>query len=153
MTPRPVHLLWVPAGTQVDADWEPPGDTGGLTAGAAHTVEYRRDDMPGSAVIIYLYPAWAEGQPGKVWLQYAYERITGEDPADPVGYETWSKSGHADLPGGYPAEGEAAAAAAHLAALLATCDYAAIDAIDPRLYRDPLEWDGVPYDTQPAAVP
>jgi hypothetical protein len=97
----PVLLLWVPRDTRTDSDWEPPGDTAGLTAGTAHVVEYRRDDQPESAVILYLYPAWYDQRPGGFRVQYTFEWIHGENPDNPVGTETWSDSGHADLPGGY----------------------------------------------------
>ena len=149
MTPPPIQLSWVPAGIRTDHDWEAPG----VTAGAAHTVEYRRGDQPGSAVIIYVYPAWYDGEPGEFRVRYTFEWICGEDPGNPVGTETWSDSGHADLPAGYRTEDEAAAAAQRVAELLARCDYAALDTIVPGFYRDPLEWDGIPYDTQPATVP
>jgi len=137
--------------TRTDHDWET--SASGVTAGAAYTVEYLQYEKRLSAIIVYLYSAWDEEKPGKFWVQRTFERIHGEDPGDPVRSETWSDSGHAVLPGEYRTEGEAAAAAEQLAALLASCDYAALDAIAPGVYRDPLTWDGIPYDTEPDSVP
>ncbi len=145
----PARSAWMPASTRTDHDWEAPG----VTAGAAHTVEYRRADQPASAIIVYLYPAWDDERPGEFWVQYTFEWIRGEDPRNPVGTETWSDCGHADLLAGYRTEKQAAAASEQLAGLLAARDYGALDAIEPSLYRDPLEWDGIPYDKEPAIAP
>ncbi len=96
----------------------------------------------------------ARGHPDRPrWVQYTFEWIRGEDPRNPVGTETWSDCGHADLLAGYRTEKQAAAASEQLAGLLAARDYGALDAIEPSLYRDPLEWDGIPYDKEPAIAP
>ncbi len=149
MNTEPGWLNWTPADTGTDADWEAPG----VNAGAAHTVEYRRGDQPGSAVIIYVYPAWYDGEPGEFRVRYTFEWICGEDPGNPVGTETWSDSGGAELAAIYPCLEDAGAAAARLAALLARADYGALDAIEPGLYQDPLEWDGIPSDHEPVTAP
>lgn len=145
------ELPWVPRAFRTDADWDPPGDVADLIAGTAHVVEYQHDDQPESAVILYLYPAWHQGKPGQIWIQYAWEWIHGDDPAEPVGTEVWTASGHADLPGHYPSEDDAGAAAGYLAAALARCEYTAVAVFDPDLYLRPLQWDGIPRETEPAA--
>lgn len=144
----------VPGPGEPDQEWEAPALAGdaAFDAGPAYTVEFRTDTRPCSAVTAYVYPAWPAADPGLIKVHVTLERVAGDDPADPVATETWSDSVAYEVPSPCLTLTYGAASARYLALLLAEPAWPALDEAAPGLRAVLEEWDGEPYDRQPAAA-
>jgi hypothetical protein len=139
---RPAAAGRIPA-----EDWAAPGEPedADYHTGTARTVEFRREDQPGSAVLVYVYPAWRGDQPLCYSVHITFELVCGQDPRNLAGTRTWQAVGGGEAPTPYRSERAADDAARYIAGLLTQAAWHDLSRVDPALYTVPLAWDGIPY--------